>query len=169
MITHMTGADGLDRTDRQTIADIFADIYKKLYATRTTPHEHHEYDHTSEILELTRSELEATIKGLRTGRTCDGAGVFAKLIKNGAPRLTDVLLDLYNQTIALNASTLANWKVSIVAVFHKSGEHNTPEHYRPITILPLLYKLFAKLLYSRFLPINQSDKLLYAKLLFDKK
>ena len=38
-------------------------------------------------------------------------------------------------------------------MIHKSGAHNKPDNYRPISIIPLLYKLFSKLLYARIQPI----------------
>ena len=35
----------------------------------------------------------------------------------------------------------------------KAGDAGTPENYRPITIIPILYKLFDRLLYRRLYPI----------------
>ena len=35
----------------------------------------------------------------------------------------------------------------------KSGDSMLPQNYRPICIIPLLYKLFSKLLYKRLYPI----------------
>ena len=36
-----------------------------------------------------------------------------------------------------------------IALLYKKGDPTLPENYRPITIIPLLYKLFAKMLYAR--------------------
>ena len=41
----------------------------------------------------------------------------------------------------------------MVTVIFKSGDSGMPGNYRPITIIPLLYKLFARLLYTRLYPI----------------
>jgi len=41
-------------------------------------------------------------------------------------------------------------------VLHKSGDVGLPQNYRPITVIPLLYKLFAKLIYSRLQPVLES-------------
>ena len=99
----------------------------------------------SEIPQFTCHELEASIRELKNGKARDGAGVFAELIKNGGPMLVDVLLSLYNQVIAVDAVPPSSWKASIVSVLHKSGERSKAENDRPITIIPLLYKLFALL------------------------
>ena len=90
---------------------------------------------------------------MKNGCARDGAGVFAELIKNGGTILMDVLLDLYNEVISVNGSPPTSWKSSMVTVLYKSGEHSKAGNYRPITITPLLYTLFAKLLYSRLQPI----------------
>ena len=39
-----------------------------------------------------------------------------------------------------------------ITVIHKSGDPRQPQNYRPITVIPLLYKLFARLLYNRLEP-----------------
>ena len=41
----------------------------------------------------------------------------------------------------------------MINVLYKSGDPTLPQNYRPICIIPLLYKLFSKLLYSRLYPI----------------
>ena len=38
-------------------------------------------------------------------------------------------------------------------MLHKSGDVRLPENYRHITVIPVLYKLFAKLLYARLQPV----------------
>ena len=153
LITQMTDANGTDHSDRQTIADIFAEFYQKLYASRIGQHEPLSLGSCQDVPKFTRMELETAIKGLKNGRARDGAGVFAELLKTGGPKLVDLLLDSYNQAISASAMPSQSWKFSTVSVLHKSGDHRKPENYRPITIIPLLYKFFAKLLYSRLQPL----------------
>ena len=121
MITHMTDDDGHDKTDRQTIADIFATFYGKLYASRLTLHSSALWDSNAEIQKFSNSELKAAIQGLKNGCARDGAGVFAELIKNGGTILMDVLLDLYNEVISVNGSPPTSWKSSMVTVLYKPG------------------------------------------------
>ena len=40
-----------------------------------------------------------------------------------------------------------------ISVIFKSGDSQLPSNYRPIAIIPLLYKLFARLLYNRLEPL----------------
>eukprot|EP00973_Karenia_brevis_P031940 4407796-Karenia_brevis.AAC.1 len=43
----------------------------------------------------------------------------------------------------------ASWKQSCITVLYKKGDPKLPSNYRPITILQILYKLFAKVILSR--------------------
>ena len=67
--------------------------------------------------------------------------------------LKQVLLDLYNNIASPTAPTPSCWKNTVIKVIHKSGSSQLPHNYRPIATIPLLYKLFSRLLYNRLHPI----------------
>ena len=104
---------------------------------------------TRPIPPFTRQELDNALKQLKNKRAEDSAGVVAEMLKQGGETLHDVLLDLYNETIKPNAAIPSRWKRTVIKVLHKSGDPQTPQNYRPISIIPILYKLFARLLYNR--------------------
>ena len=52
-----------------------------------------------------------------------------------------------------NMEMSRSWRHSVITVLLKSGDAMLPQNYRPICIIPLLYKLFSKLLYNRLYPI----------------
>jgi len=56
---------------------------------------------------------------------------------------------LYNDCIREEAVPPSKWRLSSITVLFKSGDPTLPSNYRPITILPLLYKLFSRLLRRR--------------------
>ena len=68
----------------------------------------------------------------------------------------DVLLELFNNVLLEKNGPPAAWKHSVISVIFKSGDPTLPQNYRPICIIPLLYKLFTKLLYKRLYPILDS-------------
>ena len=100
LVSHMTDTSGRDHTDRQSIADIFADFYEQLYASRMQGCDWKPMDIDAEMPKFTRPELERAIRSLNNGRAGDRAGVFAEFIKNGGDMMFDVLLDLYNQVVS---------------------------------------------------------------------
>eukprot|EP00959_Pyramimonas_sp_CCMP1952_P009880 205708-Pyramimonas_sp.AAC.1 len=75
------------------------------------------------------------------------------MLKNAGVTVEALLLDVYNNIISPSASPPESWKKSAVTVFRTAGDVADANNYRPITIIPLLYKLFAKLLYHRVCPI----------------
>ena len=102
-------------------------------------------DQAAEVPKFTNSELEAAINRLRNSRARDGAGVFVEMIKNGGPMLLNVFLDLHNRVFSVDTIAPETRKCSTLSVLYNSGQQNKPESYRPITIITLLYKLYAKL------------------------
>ena len=45
--------------------------------------------------------------------------------------------------------TPETWRKTIIKVLYKSGDSKLPQNYRPIASIPILYKLFSRLLYNR--------------------
>ena len=67
--------------------------------------------------------------------------------------MLEKVLELYNTILTGNIEPPASWSHSVISVIHKSGDATQPQNYRPISIIPMLYKLFSKLLYRRLYPI----------------
>ena len=75
------------------------------------------------------------------------------MLKNTGDGTRKVLLDLYNSILQRTLETPSSWKKSVIKVLYKSGDPTEAKNYRPICIIPILYKLFSKLLYFRLYPI----------------
>ena len=95
----------------------------------------------------------SAIKSLKSGRCQDTAGIKAEMLKTGGEVLVGVLLDLYNQILCGGMQAPKAWKHSVISVIYKNGDETLPQNYRPICIIPLLYKLFSTLLYKRIYPV----------------
>ena len=157
LMTHVVDDDGKECYDRQGIADIFAAFYENLYASKIPTEQVDSHTPpataTTPITPFERSELVAEIKAMKNGRAADSDGIFAEMIKFGGPNLKDALLDTFNQILSAKPPTPSAWKKTMVSVIFKKGDPGLPCNYRPISIIPVLYKLFARLLYSRLYPI----------------
>ena len=183
-IAQMQDKHGRRQTQRQSIADIFASFYEELYKTSTTttttdqddgairPNDHNEQDdgwadggrgqseHDSQyaIPEFTKEELEQAIDQLKKGKACDQRGLVAEMLKAGKQELNSMLLTLYNEVIQSDKLPPKAWKETIVTVLFKSGDPQLPQNYRPIAGIPLLYKLFSKMLCNRIAPILEAQQ-----------
>ena len=155
LIPNMVDASGANISDRQEIADVFASFYADLYRRRhhddqfPTPTNADEGMCDDTIQLFTEQELDKAISQLRNGRCRDTTGLIAEMLKEGGPTLRTHLLCLYNDVVKADAPPPHDWKHTTISVIHKSGDTKLPNNYRPISIIPLLYKLFARLLYNR--------------------
>ena len=81
------------------------------------------------------------------------------MVKYGGPLLHQKLLEYYNEILS-TGRVPENWHVTIFTMLPKSGNLDFVTNWRPIAILPILYKVFAKMLYYRLSPIlerHQAD------------
>ena len=62
-------------------------------------------------------------------------------------------------TLEVESKCPEQWRKSHITVIYKSGDPRLPHNYRPITVIPLLYKLFARLLFNRLDPILDRQQL----------
>jgi len=152
LIVQMRDKNGQLQTDRKTIADIFADFYEELYALQDRT-ETAEPVQGAQVPPFTLRELTEAVKTLKTKKCADTAGIRAEMLKKGGEHLLGKLLELYNVILSGNMQPPVSWKHSVISVIHKSGDVAQPQNYRPICIIPVLYKLFSKLMYKRLYPI----------------
>ena len=73
-------------------------------------------------------------------------------MKVESAKLRTVLLQLMNAVVDKNGPTPDEWHESVLKVIFKGGDARQAKNYRPICVLPLLYKLFAVLLQKRLTP-----------------
>ena len=157
LIVQMKDKNGNQQYSRRVIADIFADFYEQLYSS-TQETEQSEGTASVPVDPFTRAELVSAIKSLKSNRCQDTAGIKAEMLKTGGEVLVGVLLDLYNQILCGEMQAPKAWKHSVISVIYKSGDATLPQNYRPICIIPLLYKLFSTLLYKRIYPILDAEQ-----------
>ena len=138
-------------TERTSVANIFADFYEQLYSSTNVTQQNEEAER-SPVPAFTRQELVSAIKSLKSNKCKDTAGIKAEMLKAGGQSLTDVLLDLYNKVLAQTMEIPKSWKHSVITVLYKNGDATLPQNYRPICIIPLLYKLFFNIVVQKDLP-----------------
>jgi hypothetical protein len=66
--------------------------------------------------------------------------------------LLDIILDVFNDVMRPGEEAPVSWRSSRLVVIFKKGDPALPSNYRPIAILPILYKLFSRMLCGRIKP-----------------
>jgi hypothetical protein len=94
-------------------------------------------------------EIEGTLKYLKNNKNATANSIAAKLLKN--VNLVDALHKVIQQ--AWTSGTLPrSWTEEVLCPVNKKGDKLDCKNYRGICLLNLTYKVFAKILYDRFLP-----------------
>ncbi|EDO32664.1 predicted protein, partial [Nematostella vectensis] len=70
----------------------------------------------------------------------------ACLLKDGATHIAKPLTALFNRSLA-EGSIPSEWKHAVVSPIHKSGPGSDAANYRPISILPVVAKIWERALH----------------------
>ena len=66
-----------------------------------------------------------------------------KILQLAMPFIINQLTDILNRSISEGVFP-TQWKTSIVTPLHKGGDPNNPSNYRPISVLPILSKIYER-------------------------
>jgi hypothetical protein len=99
---------------------------------------------------IKRHEIEKTIKSLKLSNSCSYNEISVKILKLSCSYISSPLTKLCNLT--LSTGIFPDYlKYSGIKPFCKSGMKNKMDSYRPISIPPLLSKIFDKLTLHRLI------------------
>ena len=84
------------------------------------------------------------------------------LEKLSAALISESLCDIFNLSIATGCFP-DSWKIARVAPIFKSGQTNDRSNYRPISVLPVLARVFEKLIFNQLYVYLDKNKHLFFK------
>ena len=119
-------------------------FYEDLYSL--SPGEGEDYDEddlTTNINPVTVEELEAALKRFKRCRTGADDGLVAEMLKTGHTGLLELLAEYFSDILAGKLDPPDEWKIAGLTVFFKKGDAREPRNYRPISIIPVMAKLFS--------------------------
>lgn len=98
--------------------------------------------------EPTSSELEQIISSLKNNKSAGESAITGEMLKAGGQvlhkRIFELILQIWKeQTIP------TDWRGSLICPIHKKGDKSLCENYRGISLLDVIYKVFALILRSR--------------------
>ena len=130
--------------------DSFAEFYEVLYTSSAGCYVHYKSEEPlDEIPEISAEEVLEQIKHLRSGKAADAKGIFAEMIKLSGATLAEILAEIFNDILMGRGEVPDVWKKNRLRVLFKKGDVKSLENYRPISILPILLKLFSRVLLAR--------------------
>eukprot|EP00973_Karenia_brevis_P072582 10082551-Karenia_brevis.AAC.1 len=103
----------------------------------------------SPVTDVSVDEIKRELGNMRKGKAADVNGVVMEMLLHGSDALLGMISDLFNAILQPNALPPSAWRETMIKVIFKKGDVKLPENYRPICILPILYKLFSRVLLAR--------------------
>ncbi len=110
---------------------------------------------------ITCIELISTITSLSNSQSVGVDGLTSDIIKSNATLIAQQLTYIFN--LSFSEGVFPNLlKNAIVVPIYKSGVHNDPGNYRPISILTVFSKLLEKLFYNRLNSFINKNNILHS-------
>ena len=98
--------------------------------------------------EFTFDEVRGCVRSLKNHKAAGGDGIPSELLKYSGGTGVQVLTHLFNAVLSTRCVP-STWRKGIVVHLAKGGDGGDCSNYRPLTLLPIIDKLFAKLLSER--------------------
>ena len=172
--TNVSCLDVEDRkiTDNKEIAqsmnDLFCSIGKKLsdhISQQPNPLLSNEYninkeDTSFQFKTVFSGSVDKALKKMKTSFGFGPDGFASHFIKIAFPVISYTLCKIYNMSIE-SGIIPDSWKLARVTPIFKNGSTENRSNYRPISVLPVLSRLFEKLIYDQLYEYLDSNKHLF--------
>ena len=102
------------------------------------------------LTEIVPDEIKTQIKNLNSKKATDLFGISANFMKFVRDKIIQPLTFLFNESIR-NEIVPEKLKLAVVYPIHKKDSKMKVNSYRPISILPMISKLYEKLIHARLM------------------
>lgn len=137
------------KTDPDDMCEVFAHFYEDLYKELDVGvdgfPEPSEVRHSS----VTAEEVRDALKVLKNRKTGANDGLVAEMLKTKHEGLVGALAVFFDSILSDQLEIPDTWKLSTLKVIFKKGDAELPQNYRPISIIPVMAKLYSAILYRR--------------------
>lgn len=97
---------------------------------------------------ISKEEVKQAIKYLKTGKSGGLDGVVPEMLKCGGEDVVDFLFKLFNKIFDCGVYP-SEWSEAIVVPIFKSGDTNSPDNYRGISLINIVCKCYTSILNRR--------------------
>jgi hypothetical protein len=109
---------------------------------------------------ITMDELKLEISRIRTRKAPGDDGMSSTVIKNLPFTALQFLVEIFNACLRIGFFPSA-WKIGKIVPIAKPGkDSSSPANFRPITLLPIVGKIFEKTILYRFLDFVEDNQIL---------
>ena len=149
-ISAMVDKEGKEISDVKEIAEAFADFYESLYKEDVDKmYEYKIEGEAKEVEPVTPREVRKQMKKMKRKKAADDSGIVSELMCEGSDTLIEAIADMFTEILKPKAELPRSWRSSSIRVLFKKGDPKLPANYRPVSIIPILYKVFSKVICER--------------------
>ena len=159
VINEMKNEKGEVVTSREEVLKVCAQFYQELYSSQinNSVNTNNVSPDNSEPPPFIESEVEKTLKEMKQNKAPGNDQLTCDIIKLGGNEALTQITKIFN-TILKNRKIPPEWKEAKVIILHKKGDRRDIKNYRPISLLPHMYKLFTRVLQKRMEKILDANQ-----------
>jgi len=147
-----THVDNSKMPSTEDFTKSLSDVFKSDRRDHLTAHHGLQYDTSfADIPPFKLSELTSVLQSMRNRKSGDDLGLVLEMFKYGGRSLHEVLLGIYNRMLR-DQCLEPSWQESLFKMIPKPGDVAEVSNWRPIAVLRITYKIFAKLIHWRIHP-----------------
>ena len=132
-------------TNPNEIPDLFNTYFASVFTTENLPVQYPNKSYDPDLTDLSLSELEVEIllTSLDTNKATGSDEIPARLLKETASIIVPSICKLFNKSLE-QGTVPQDWKLENVVPVYKKGDKEHTENYRPISLLPIISKVFER-------------------------
>ena len=144
---------------RVEIVNAATSFYKQLYDSNKTKWKKgvQNKEREEELPDILKDEVEEAINFLKSNKAPGEDGIINEYLKWGKKELITPITNLFNK-ILMTEKIPQQWQTSTIILLHKKGNRDDLNNYRPISLMPNMYKLFTKILTNRITKIMDENQ-----------
>ena len=130
------------------------EFYTNLYSTRQPQEQPFSDAHNNKASPpppaILSSEVRDAIKKMKRDKAPGEDNITANILKDGGEPIVETLTKFFNRCLT-EGRVPSSWRNASVVILHKKGDTADIKNYRPISLLPVMYKVFSHILLRRIL------------------
>ena len=146
----MKNKDGQEVTDKVKITAAIEDFYTELYSTDRPDWRTEEKweEKAVRVPPIMEEEVEKALDQMKKGKAPGEDQLTADILKLGGQPTIRIMTRLFNKIMELE-QVPTKWNESKVIILFKKGDVSDIKNYRPISLLPHMYKVFTRIILER--------------------
>ena len=108
---------------------------------------------------FSEEEVFKALSLIDPSKACGPDCIPVRLLKEGAPWLSEPLVALFNQSLK-SGQLPSDWTSANVTPVHKKGSKHDPKNYRPVSLTSIVVKIIERLVHGKIINfLNEHNKL----------